>query len=94
MLLTCVPHVEGMKRVDNCAELIDMFEDEQTDDIIVNYGEEIINVVQINQQLFRDLRWAALSLVLATVMLRVGSGSTFMTLAGIFQIVVRTYHCT
>ena len=80
-----------MEPVLNCAELIDMFEEEQTDEIIVNYGEEIINVVQINQQLFRDLRWAALSVVLAAVMLRIGSGSTFMTLAGIFQIVVRSY---
>ena len=66
-----------------------MFEDEQTDDIIINYGEFEINIVQINQQIFRDLRWAALSVCLAGIMLRVGSGSWFMTFAGIFQIIVR-----
>lgn len=73
------------------AELIRLFEREQTNDIIINYGEFVINSVQINQQIFRDLRWAALSLFLAGVMLRVGSGSWFMTFAGVFQLVVRCF---
>lgn len=72
-------------------ELIRMFEEENTDDIVINYGEFVINSVQINQQIFRDLRWAALSMFLAGVMLRVGSGSNFMTFAGLFQIIVRTF---
>lgn len=33
-----------------CAELIKMFEDEQTDSIVVNYGESHINTVQINSR--------------------------------------------
>lgn len=74
------------------AELITMFEDVQTDDIVVNYGEDHINTEQINRQIFYDLRWAALSVCLAGIMLRVGSGSTFMTVVGIFQIVVSCYY--
>jgi hypothetical protein len=72
-----------------CAELIRLFEAEQTEDIIINYGEFEINIVQINQQIFRDLRWAGLSVTLAAIMLLIGSGSFFMTLAGIFQLIVR-----
>jgi hypothetical protein len=40
-------------------------------------------------QIFLDLRWAGLSVLLAAVMLWVGSGSVFMMFAGIFQIIVR-----
>jgi hypothetical protein len=71
------------------AELIELFEDENSEKIIINYGEKEINSRQINQQIFRDVYWAILSVALAATMLRVGSGSTFMTFAGIFQVCVR-----
>ena len=67
-----------------------MFEDEASDSIIINYGERIITSRQMFAQIFLDLRWALLSVLLAAVMLRIGSGSTFMTFAGVFQIVVRS----
>ena len=71
------------------ADLIDLFEDEQTDSVIINYGENTINTRQINQQINEDLYWAVLSMAFAALMLRIGSGSWFMTVAGIFQIIVR-----
>lgn len=82
------------------AELIDFLAEAQEDPIgtvpdgpnpiIINYGQKDINRKQIDQQILNDLAYAGFSLLLAAVMLRLGSGSTFMTLAGIFQIVVRS----
>eukprot|EP00892_Ulva_mutabilis_P004434 jgi/Ulvmu1/2362/UM013_0210.1 len=69
-------------------DLIDLFDDEQSDSIIINYGENTINTRQINQQINEDLYWAVLSMFFAAIMLRLGSGSWFMTIAGIFQIIV------
>ena len=73
------------------ADFIDLFEEEATDSILINYGERFITSRQMFAQIFLDLRWALLSIVLAGVMLRIGSGSTFMTLAGVFQIIVRPF---
>lgn len=71
-----------------------MFEDEASDSIIINYGERVITSRQMFAQIFLDLRWALLSVLLAAAMLRIGSGSTFMTFAGVFQIVVRSSEYT
>lgn len=79
----------GLKRRRG-ADLIDLFEDEQSDSIIINYGENTINTRQINRQINEDLYWAVLSMVFAAAMLRLGSGSWFMTAAGLFQIIVRS----
>jgi hypothetical protein len=70
------------------AELIKIFEEEKTKHIRIRYGEQTLTERQILGELYSDGLWALLSMLLAAVMLRVGSGSTFITLAGIFQIVV------
>lgn len=67
-----------------------MFAAEQTDAIVVNFGEDDIISRQVDMQLLRDTLWSGLSLLCAAVMLRIGAGSTFLTLAGVFQLVVCT----
>lgn len=80
------------------AELFTLFEEEQTQNdkqqngIIINYGESVdIIPKQIDRQINSDLLWAVLSVGLAAGMLRIGSGSWFMTFAGIFQLIVRCF---
>jgi hypothetical protein len=65
-----------------------MFEEAQSEGVIVNFGEDAIIARQVDAQLMRDAMWSGLSLLCAFVMLRIGAGSTFLTLAGIFQILV------
>lgn len=72
---------------------MDLFADEATGDIIINYGETDIIQRQVDRQLMRDARWAVLSLIAAALFLRAGAGSTFLTAAGLFQILVRTLCC-
>jgi hypothetical protein len=57
--------------------------------VIVNYGEDDIVKRQIDKTLYRDIMWALLSVFFATVMLRIGTKSTFLTATGIFMILVR-----
>ena len=57
--------------------------------VVVNFGESSLIKAQVDRQLLSDALWAVLSVVLAAIMLRVGSQSTFLTAAGIFMILVR-----
>jgi hypothetical protein len=57
--------------------------------VIVNFGESEIIRVQTIGQLLRDALWAILSVVIAMSMLRIGTQSTFLTLTGMFQVMVR-----
>ena len=68
---------------------MDLFAEEATERIIINYGETDIIQRQVDRQLLRDARWALLSLLAAAIFLRVGAGSTFLTFAGLVQIIVR-----
>jgi hypothetical protein len=72
------------------ADLLELFAGAQSDRVIVNFGEDDIIARQVDQQLLRDATWSGLSLLSAAVMLRVGAGSTFLTIVGIFQLLVRT----
>ena len=56
--------------------------------VIINFGEGDLVTAQINRQLFDDSRWAILSLVLAAVMLRIGSQSTFLTVCGVIMLLL------
>lgn len=71
------------------ADLMDLFADEASEAVIINYGETDIIQRQVDRQLMRDARWVGLSLVAAALFLRLGTGSTFLTAAGLFQIIVR-----
>lgn len=72
-----------------CADLLKLFTAAQSDDVIINFGEDSIIARQVDLQLLRDSYWAGLSLLCAAIMLRLGAGSTFLTIAGVFQLVVR-----
>ena len=45
---------------------------------------------QIDRQLIDDIMWALLSVIIAALMLRVGTQSSFLTATGIFVIIVRS----
>lgn len=47
--------------------------------------------MQVTEQLLKDALWAFLSIILASIMLWVGTGSLFLMFTSIFQLVVR--HC-
>jgi hypothetical protein len=80
------------------ADLFSLFEasaeggDGSSKKVIINFGEGDIIKKQVDKQLLADAKWAILSVVLATIMLRIGSQSTFITVVGIFMIVVRVFH--
>ena len=82
-----------LQRLHCAADLLKLFEKEQTDDVIVNFGEDAIIARQVDVQLLQDAMWSGLSLLCAAVMLRLGAGSTFLTIAGIFQLMVRRSSC-
>jgi hypothetical protein len=79
------------------AELFDVFDsvadasDKSGKAVIVNFGESDIIKRQTIRQLIHDALWAILSAILAIIMLRLGTQSTFLTVCGIFQIVVRHF---
>lgn len=90
---TSTPPVAGPARAR--ADLFNIFEqgaeagDGSGREVVVNFGESQLIKAQVDRQLLNDALWAVLSVVLAAIMLRVGSQSTFLTVAGIFMILVR-----
>jgi hypothetical protein len=58
-------------------------------EIIINYGQKDITRKQIDRQLYSDLVYVIITVTLAATVLRIGTKSTFMTIVGIFQILVR-----
>lgn len=86
----------AISRLQLFAELFDIFDDtmsasEKADNpyLIINYGESLIVQKEIDRTILRDAAKAGISLILAAIMLRLGTGSFVLTVSGVVQIVVR-----
>lgn len=65
--------------------------DKSNKTVIVNFGDTPLDIVttQIIGTLIRDALWAIPAAFIAMLMLRIGTGSWFLTIAGTLQVLVR-----